>query len=160
MKIGITLDKSEREFLLKEIDDRTDQIVDLLSDLVRIPSVTGEEGQIQLYIAKFLEEEIGLEVDLWESDWEELKKHPEYVSVTRGYDGRPNVVAILKGSGGGKSLLLNGHTDTVPNGPLDSWKFDPLSADISNGRLYGRGSSDMKSGVAAIIMAVKSIVES
>ena len=102
MKIGITLDKSEREFLLKEIDDRTDQIVDLLSDLVRIPSVTGEEGQIQLYIAKFLEEEIGLEVDLWESDWEELKKHPEYVSVTRGYDGRPNVVAILKGSGGGK----------------------------------------------------------
>lgn len=159
MKIGITLAKKEKEFLLKEIDNRSNEIVDLLSDLVMIPSVTGDEGKIQRYIAKFLNE-MGLEVDVWESDWEELKKHPEYVSVTRGYDGRPNVVAVLKGTGGGKSLLLNGHTDTVPNGPLDSWQFDPLSAEISNGRLYGRGSSDMKSGVAAIIMAVKSIVES
>ncbi len=151
--------QQEKEILLKEIESRSEEIIDLLSDLVKIPSVTGEEGEIQRYIAKFLSE-MGLDVDVWESDWEELKKHSEYVPVTRGYDGRPNVVAVLKGTGGGKSLLLNGHTDTVPNGPLDSWQFDPLSAEISNGRLYGRGSSDMKSGVAAIIMAVKSIMES
>jgi acetylornithine deacetylase len=102
---------------------------------------------------------MGLEVDVWESDWEALKKHPEYVPVTRGYEGRPNVVCVLKGGGGGKSLLLNGHTDTVPNGPPDAWEHGPLSADVADGRLYGRGASDMKSGVAAIIMAAKCFLD-
>ena len=144
----------DREKLLLQVDAHREEIIALLTKLVQIPSVTGEEGEIQEYIANFLRE-MGLEVDVWESDWEELKKHPEYVPVTRGYEGRPNVVAVLKGSGGGKSLLLNGHTDTVPNGPDDAWEHRPLSADIDGGRLYGRGASDMKSGVAAIIMAAK-----
>ena len=64
MKIGITLAKKEKEFLLKEIDNRSNEIVDLLSNLVMIPSVTGEEGKIQRYIAKFLNA-MGLEVDVW-----------------------------------------------------------------------------------------------
>ena len=143
-----------RQKLLAEVDTRREEIVELLRSLVRIPSVTGDEGEIQSFIADFLRE-MGLEVNVWESDWEALKKHPEYVAVNRGYDGRPNVVGVLKGTGGGRSLLLNGHTDTVPNGPLDAWEHGPLSADIENGRLYGRGASDMKSGVAAIIMAAK-----
>ena len=143
-----------RKKLLAEVDFRREETIELLQSLVRIPSVTGDEGEIQEFIAGFLRE-MDLEVDVWESDWEELKKHPEYVPVTRGYEGRPNVVGVLKGTGGGKSLLLNGHTDTVPNGPIDAWEHGPLSADIEDGRLYGRGASDMKSGVAAIIMATK-----
>ncbi|MBT3351916.1 MAG: ArgE/DapE family deacylase [Nitrospinaceae bacterium] len=147
-----------RQKILDEVDSQREEIVELLITLVRIPSVTGDEGEIQNYIAGYLRD-MGLEPDVWESDWEALKKHPEYVPVTRGYEGRPNVVSVLKGSGGGKSLLLNGHTDTVPNGPPDAWEHGPLSADVVDGRLYGRGSSDMKSGVAAIIMAAKCFLD-
>ncbi len=147
----------QKQKLLAEVDAHRDEIIEFLKSLVRIPSVTGDEGEIQNFIADYLRE-MGLEVDVWESDWEALKKHPEYVSVNRGYEGRPNVVSVMKGSGGGRSLLLNGHTDTVPNGPPDAWEHGPLSADIENGKLYGRGASDMKSGVAAIIMAAKCIM--
>lgn len=143
-----------RQKLLAELDSRREEAIELLQSLVRIPSVTGDEGEIQNFIAEYLRK-MGLEVDVWESDWEALKKHPEYVAVDRGYEGRPNVVGVMKGTGGGKSLLLNGHTDTVPNGPRDVWVHDPLAATIEDGRLYGRGASDMKSGVAAIITAAE-----
>ena len=53
---------------------------------------------------------------MWETDWEALKKHPGYRPVERGYEGRPNIVGVLKGTGGGRSLLLNGHTDVIPVG--------------------------------------------
>lgn len=144
-----------RERILAEVEARREEIVALLSTLVRIPSVTGEEGEIQRHVAGLLREMRLDEVDVWESDWEALKKRPEYVPVSRGYEGRPNVVGLIRGTGGGRSLLLNGHTDTVPNGPADAWEHGPLSADVEEGRLYGRGASDMKSGVAAIIMAAK-----
>jgi acetylornithine deacetylase len=140
--------------LLEEVDSRQDGIVRLLRDLVRIPSVTGEEGEIQRFVADYVGK-LGLEVDLWESDWEALKQHPEYVPVTRGYEGRPNMLALLRGTGGGRSLLLNGHTDTVPVGPRDAWDHEPLAAELVGGRVYGRGASDMKSGVAAMIAAIE-----
>ncbi|MBI2178259.1 MAG: M20/M25/M40 family metallo-hydrolase [Candidatus Tectomicrobia bacterium] len=140
--------------LLAEVDARRGRIIELLQALVRIPSVTGEEGEIQGFVAERLRR-MGLEVDVWEPDWEALKKHPGYVPVTRGYEGRPNVVGVIKGTGGGKSLLLNGHTDTVPNGPREAWEHDPLGAELVDGRVYGRGASDMKSGVAAIIAAAE-----
>ena len=90
-----------REKILTQVDAHRDEIISLLTKLVQIPSVTGNEQEIQNYIADFVRE-LDLEVDVWESDWEELKTHPEYVPVTRGYEGRPNVVAVLKGSGGGQ----------------------------------------------------------
>lgn len=97
---------------------------------------------------------IGLDVDMWETNWEELKKHPGYRPVDRGYEGRPNIVATHKGTGGGRSLLLNGHTDVIPVGNGEGWSDNPWSAAIKNGRIYGRGSCDMKSGVASHILAI------
>jgi acetylornithine deacetylase len=68
------------------------------------------------------------------------------VTVDEVAPGRPNVVAVARGSGGGRTLLLNGHLDTVgllePDGGLD--------ARVEGGRLYGRGSYDMKASLAAI----------
>ena len=64
--------------------------------------------------------------------------------------GRPSVVGVRKGAGGGKSLMLNGHYDTVS---LSGYGGDPLDAEILDGKLYGRGSFDMKSGVAAMMVA-------
>jgi acetylornithine deacetylase len=143
-----------RKKLLEKIDQSRDKAVAFLRDMVVIPSVTGDEAQIQTFLSKYMTK-IGLDVDMWETDWEELKKHPGYRPVDRGYEGRPNIVAIGKGAGGGRSLLLNGHTDVIPVGGGEGWSDNPWSATIKNGRMYGRGTADMKSGVASHIMAVE-----
>jgi acetylornithine deacetylase len=145
-----------RKKLLEKIDQSRDKAVAFLRDMVVIPSVTGDEAQIQTFLSKYMTK-IGLDVDMWETDWEELKKHPGYRPVDRGYEGRPNIVATWKGAGGGRSLLLNGHTDVIPVGGGEGWSDNPWSATIKNGRMYGRGTADMKSGVASHIMAVESL---
>ena len=144
----------EREKLIQIIEQNRDKAVELLRNMISIPSVTGDEAAIQKYLASYMAD-IGLDVDMWETDWDELKKHPGYRPVQRGYEGRPNLVATLKGAGGGRSLLLNGHTDVIPVG--EGWSEDPWSAAIRDGRIYGRGSADMKSGVASHIVAVELI---
>src|SRR5436190_2452315 len=140
-----------------DCDARRDEAVELLRSLVRIHSVKGEEREIQQFLAQTLDA-MGLELDVWETNWDGLKAHPDYVPVTRGYEGRPNIVATLRGTGGGRSLLLNGHTDTVPAGPDRAWSRQPFEAEIDGDRLYGRGASDMKSGVAALVMGLKSLI--
>ena len=116
-----------RQRLLKQIDVNQDKSIKFLQQMVSIPSVTGDEAKIQKFLAEYLTK-IGLEVDVWESDWEELKKHPGYIPVDRGYEGRPNIVAIWKGNGGGRSLLFNGHTDVIPVGNGEGWSDNPWSA--------------------------------
>src|SRR3981081_4497750 len=141
-----------RQNLLAEIDQSRDKAVAFLRDMVVIPNVTGDEARSQAFLSKYMTK-IGLDVDMWETDWEELKKHPGYRPVDRGYEGRPNIVATWKGAGGGRSLLLNGHTDVIPVGGGEGEHGNARSATIKNGRIYGRGTADMKSGVASHIMA-------
>ena len=145
---------SRRQQLLAKIDQTQDRAIKFLQEMIAIPSVTGDEAAIQKYLSQHLAK-IGLDIDMWETDWEKLKKHPGYRPVDRGYEGRPNIVATLKGKGGGRSLLLNGHTDVIPVGNGEGWSDNPWSASIKDGRIYGRGSADMKSGVASHIMAVE-----
>jgi acetylornithine deacetylase len=142
--------------VLDEIERRRQNAVEFLKTLVSIPSVTGEELQIQEFIARKLEE-MELRVDMWEPDHDELKKHPAYLPSERGYKDRPNVVGILKGTGGGSSLLFNGHVDVIPSGPPDAWEHPPWSGETRGNRLYGRGASDMKSGLAAMTLAVETL---
>ena len=130
-----------------------------LQELVRIPSVTGEEGRIQGFIAECLRS-MRLSLDIFEPDLSALKEHPAFVEVSRGYEGRPNVVGTLRGAGGGRSLLFNGHVDVIPEGSPESWQHGAWSGDLADGRIYGRGASDMKAGIAAMTMAVRAIVES
>ena len=145
--------------VVKWIDDHRDEVVAFLQDLIRIPSVTGDEGAIQEFLADRLRP-MGLTVDVWEPDWAALKGHPGYVAVDRGYEGRPNVVATLKGAGGGRSLLFNGHVDVIPPGPAEGWTHGAWSGDLDETAVHGRGSSDMKAGLAAMTMAVKAVVAS
>ena len=146
------------EKVLELIDKRKETIVEFLKKLVSFPSVTGDEWEIQNFIADKLGK-TGLDVDMWEPDHEAIKKHQAYVPVKEGYKKRPNVVGIHKGTGGGRSLLFNGHVDVIPPGPSDSWEYGPFSSEIRGNRLYGRGSSDMKSGLAAMTMAVDCLIE-
>ncbi|MPZ55979.1 MAG: ArgE/DapE family deacylase [Rhizobiales bacterium] len=143
-----------RQKVLATIDQSHDKAITFLQQMVAIPSVTGDEAKIQAFLSDYMKK-LGLDVDIWESDWEQLKKHPGYIPVDRGYEGRPNIVATWKGSGGGRSILLNGHTDVIPVGNGEGWSDNPWSASIKDGRIYGRGSCDMKSGVASHILAVE-----
>ena len=149
---------ANRQKILDKVDQSRDQAITFLQEMIAIPSVTGDEAAIQKYVSGYMNK-IGLDVDMWDTDWEELKKHPGYRPVDRGYEGRPNIVATLKGTGGGRSLLLNGHTDVIPVGNGEGWSDDPWSAKIKDGRIYGRGSCDMKSGVASHILAVQYLKE-
>jgi acetylornithine deacetylase len=147
---------SVRQKVLQKVDATRDQSIAFLQQMIAIPSVTGDEARIQKFLADYMAK-LGLSVDTWETDWETLKKHPAYRPVDRGYEGRPNIVATVKGTGGGRSLLLNGHTDVIPVAG-GTWSDDPWSAKIKDGRIYGRGSCDMKSGVASHIMAVECLL--
>ena len=143
-----------RHKVVEMIDANHDKAIKFLQTMISIPSVTGDEKKIQTYLSDYMTK-LGLKVDMWESDWDALKTHPGYIPVDRGYEDRPNIVATWKGTGGGRSLLLNGHTDVIPVGNGEGWSDNPWSAKIMDGRIYGRGSCDMKSGVASHILAVE-----
>jgi succinyl-diaminopimelate desuccinylase len=71
--------------------------------------------------------------------------------------GRPNVVAVVEGVGPGPTLMFEGHTDVVTEGDRRSWTVDPYGAELRAGRIWGRGSADMKSGLAAMLHAVRAL---
>ena len=85
-----------RQAILDTIDKNRDKAIKFLQKMVSIPSVTGDEAAIQAFLADYMNG-IGLDVDMWETNWEELKKHPGYIPVDRGYEGRPNIVAHVEG---------------------------------------------------------------
>ena len=143
----------------KWIDQNTDELIMFLQDIIRIPSVTGNEGPVQDYLCGYLKK-LGLELDVFIPDLDDLRKHPAYVKESQPYHGRPNIVATVRGSGGGKSLLFNGHIDVIPEGAAENWEHKPWSGDMVKGKIYGRGASDMKAGVAAYTMAIKAIIAS
>ncbi|MFC1956209.1 ArgE/DapE family deacylase [Chloroflexota bacterium] len=144
--------------VIEFVEKRREEIIEFLRKLISFPSVTGDEAEIQKFIAAKLEN-MGLTVDMWEPDQSELSKHPAYAQPKGPYTNRPNVVGIYKGTGNGKSLLFNGHVDVVPTGPLESWEHQPWSGDIEGNRLYGRGTSDMKSGLATMTMALDILLQ-
>jgi acetylornithine deacetylase len=129
----------------------------LLQILVQENSTRGNESSAQAVIIEKCRQ-LGLTLDIWEIGGEELKLHPAYCCDRENFDGNPNVVAVLKGTGGGKSIILNGHIDVVPVGNEKNWKHEPFSGHIENGKLYGRGATDMKGGTVALLMAIESII--
>jgi acetylornithine deacetylase len=132
------------------------EIVSALTALVRTSSQTGDEGAAQQVVARLMREQ-GLDVDVWEPDAAELAPHAHYVTIGEGFADRPNVVGVARGQGGGRSLILNGHIDTVEIGERAAWIHDPLGADVIDGRLFGRGSCDMKGGVVANLFALAAL---
>lgn len=144
--------------VIETVGRLTGRATALLQELVRTPSLTGEEEAVQLLVASAMRE-IGLEVDLWEPDPAELAPYAEHVGEFESMAGRPNVVGVWRGAGGGRSLILNGHIDTVEPGVRDQWDVDPFSGELIGGRVFGRGSLDMKAGVVANIIAAAALRE-
>jgi succinyl-diaminopimelate desuccinylase len=79
------------------------------------------------------------------------------VTVTDVAPGRPSVVAVVRGNGPGRTLMFEGHVDVVTEGDPADWSFDAFGGEVVAGRLRGRGSADMKSGVAAMILATRAV---
>jgi acetylornithine deacetylase len=131
----------------------------LLQKLVQEPSTRGNESGAQAVIVEKCRE-LGLEMDIWEIGGEGLLAHEAFCSDRKDFRGNPNAVGILRGTGGGKSMILNGHIDVVPAGDNNDWDLDPFSGHIECGKLYGRGSTDMKGGTASLLMAMEAIKNS
>jgi len=153
-------DKKDEQTVLNWISDNKKELVSLLQDLVRIPSISGEELAVQNRLHKQLER-MDLNPEMFYPDEKKLRKNKDFFETTSyvkyGYENRPNVAGMLKGTGEGRSLCLSGHIDVVSPEPLDQWTRDPWSGDVVDGNVLGRGAGDMKAGVAAMIFAVKAI---
>src|SRR3546814_103757 len=100
----------------------------------------------------------GLTVDRWKIDVEDIKNLPGFSPVAVSYDNAWNVVGAHRPeTPKGKSLILNGHIDVVPTGPLEMWTTPPFAPRIDNGWMYGRGGGDMKAGLAAGLYALDAV---
>ena len=129
------------------VDRNADFVVSLTRDMVRVPTVN----------PKFVQDPaINREAD-HQRDLQGVMERLGF--ATELYDvfpGRPNLLGTRSGSDD-RSLILCGHVDTVPLGDRGLWTVDPFGGEVVDGRLYGRGAIDMKSGVAACLTAVKAI---
>jgi acetylornithine deacetylase len=127
--------------------------VELLRELVRVPSTLGEEEPAQELVERRLVE-LGFGVRSVEPNAVRLAERADSGIPLLDYEGRRSLVGTLEG-GYGRSLLLNGHVDVVSAEPLAHWTRDPWGGEIEGDRLYGRGSGDMKGGVVAMLLAVE-----
>ncbi len=143
--------------LMKAVDAAFEQQVDFTAELVRFPSVRGAEQTVQDFLARELAER-RYAVDRWQIRLEDIQHLPGFSPVTVSYDNAFNVVAAHRPQRvGGRSLILNGHVDVVPTGPVDMWTRPPFEPYQKDGWLYGRGAGDMKAGIAEMIYSLDAI---
>ncbi|MDX6593244.1 MAG: acetylornithine deacetylase [Gaiellales bacterium] len=136
------------------VDALADDLVEATGQAVRIPSVTPNYPDIDPG------EHIGGEARVSALLAEHYAAIGCVVDVFGEVAGRENAVGVLRGTGGGRSLIFNGHVDVVPAGAAESWRFgDPWSGRVADGRIYGRGACDMKGGLLAQAFAARALVE-
>ncbi len=133
--------RKAEERVLRHIDEG--MAVRLLREIIGIPSPNppGDTREVARFLAKAAQG-IGLDATIFQVE-----------------DIYASVVARLDGAGGERSLLLNGHIDTVPVGNRSKWTVDPFVATLRNGRIFGRGSTDCKGGVAAMLAAADALMK-
>ena len=150
----MSLDRHLCDTVVAAVDRLAPELVDALSSAVRIESVNpkypgqvydevvGGEGEVSKFMAGIYGG-LGAEVDLFAVE-----------------PGRENAVGVVKGSGGGRSLIYNGHVDVVPPGDPANWKSgSPFSGKVDGDRVWGRGSTDMKSGILAQAFAARALAD-
>jgi acetylornithine deacetylase len=157
---------SSAEAVDRHIEANANGLVELVRSLVRFDTTsvdlspgsahtTNEEADLQAFVGERLRA-LGAEVDRWEPDAAELAGHP-MMPPWHHYRGRPLTVGTIRGAGGGRSLVVNGHIDVVDAGERSRWTSPPFEADVRDGRVYGRGAVDMKGGVGAALFALESL---
>ncbi|MBV2144962.1 ArgE/DapE family deacylase [Falsochrobactrum sp. TDYN1] len=154
----MTLDTTTRQRIIDAVNAGFEAQLAFTADMVRFDSTRGNEAAMQDFMARSLRER-GYEVDHWKIEVDDIKDLPgfspvEFVSYEQAY----NVVGTRHPKENkGRSLIINGHIDVVPPCDADRWTTPPFEPRIANGRMYGRGAGDMKSGLAAGIFAIEAL---
>lgn len=149
------------EKVVRAVRASRDELLGLTAELVacdttaRSPGMPArDEEKLQCMLARRLDA-LGAETDLWEP--EPTGTGNRHVPDDLDFMGRPQLAARLRGAAGGRSLLLNGHVDAVDVEPREKWTSDPFTMVERDGRLYGRGTGDMKGGIAALVVALEAL---
>lgn len=132
---------------------RREELIGFASRAVQTASLPDQEHAVQDLIAARLRE-LGLEVTMLPVRFDRLRSHAAFGDDGFSPDARVDVIGRWRGSGAGRSLVLNGHVDVVAPGDLALWSESPWSGTVRDGRLYGRGACDMKSGLISGIFAL------
>ncbi len=146
------------------ISSHEDDLVELVRRLVGFDTTSvdlspdsahteNEEAALQAFVGERLGR-LGADVDQWEPDPAEFAGHP-MMPPWHHWRNRPLTVGTLRGAGGGRSLVINGHIDVVA--PGGGWTSPPFAAEVRDGRIYGRGAVDMKGGVGAALFALEAL---
>ncbi len=146
-----------KEKIRKYIEENKTELIETIQEIVQIETVIGNEMAGQQYMKKKYEE-LGLEIHEFQPDYEKLKSHEAFVDSGIDYAGRKNLIGIHRGTENGKSLTLHGHIDVVSPEPTSNWTVDPWGGEIIDGKLYGRGSADMKASLIANWFALKTLI--
>lgn len=151
--------ESYRKLIHEWLDRNQHRGIQFLQKVVREDSTQGNEAPAQAIVVEKLRE-MGLTIDIWEPGGNKLTEHSYFYSPRTEFTGSPNVVGIMKGTGNGRSIILNGHIDVVPKGDPLQWKDDPYSGKVVGNKMFGRGTTDMKGGNTALLLAMEAIKES
>jgi acetylornithine deacetylase len=138
------------------VEQNQARTIETLQRFVRTRSITGDEAAMGAVAADAFAAR-GLTVETWAATPEEMRDYLEHVGDQPSWAGRLNVVGKRAGAGGGRSILLNAHIDTVPEGDHALWSEPPFAANLVKGRIYGRGSCDMKGGLVTHLAALDAI---
>ena len=148
--------QADAKRVLRLIDRSASELVEFARELVRAESETGEEEVAQRIVRDRLRK-AGARVDYWKPDPTDFAGYEGFIAEEKGFAKRPNIVGRFKGGDSQRTLAFNGHIDVVPAGDWKSWKHPPYEGFVGGGKLFGRGSCDMKAGLAAAIFAIEAI---
>src|ERR1044072_7990335 len=143
--------------IIAAVDAGFDDQVKLNADLPAFPSLRGQEATAQDFMADQYRRR-DLPVDRWKIDVADIEHLPGFSPVAVSYENAFNVVGVHRPKEAkGRSLIVNGHIDVVPTGPLDLWTSPPFAPKVENGWLYGRGSGGMKGRLIAGLARVRGV---
>lgn len=151
------MNKNQEKLILEAVDKLFPQQIDFLAKLSSFPSTRGNEQGAQNFMAQELKNR-KFDVDKWNIDLNDISHLDGFSPVLSNYEDALNVVATHKSkTNQGKSLILNGHIDVVPVGPLDMWDKPPFEPYIKDNWMYGRGVGDMKAGLSSNLFALDAL---
>jgi acetylornithine deacetylase len=159
---------AQQREVLAQVGEQFDDAVQLVRDLIDIPSVgpwfgddaaVSGEGDVQAFLRRHVED-LGGTVDAWEPSVDELSRYADGPGffADRDFRGRPNLVGHFRSNahdGDAPALMFLGHCDVVPGGP--GWTEGPFTSVVRDGRVVGRGACDMKGGMAAALAAIRAV---
>jgi acetylornithine deacetylase len=150
-------ERATKDKIRKAVSEGFGAQIEFLAQLVRFPTTRGNEHTAQDYMARAMRER-GLKVDIFDIDRDAIGRHPGGSLISNKHSTAPLVVGIHRPKEhSGRSLILQGHIDVVPPGPLDMWSSPPFEPAIRGGWMYGRGAGDMKAGVSAAVFALDAL---